>query len=92
MLLDARGICSYADFFILCNGESERQVKAITEAVDQAVKEGGGALLRQEGDAASGWVLLDFGDIIAHVFRPQERQYYALEELWSQANLLLRMQ
>lgn len=92
VLLDVRKACSYADYLILCNGESERQIQAIVEAMDQAVKEDGGNLLRMEGGPDSGWVLMDFGDIIVHIFRPQERAYYALEELWGQANPLLRMQ
>lgn len=92
MLLDLRGLCSYADYFVICSGETDRQINAISQAIDEAVAQGGGRLLHQEGDAASGWALLDFGDFIVHIFQPQQREYYQLEQLWGQAPMLVRIQ
>lgn len=93
VLLDLRPDALIADFFILCNGNSDRQLKALIDAVREAVKERFGKLpFAVEGEAMSGWVLMDYGDIIVHIFREQERDYYNLEGFWKQANVLLSIQ
>jgi ribosome-associated protein len=91
-MLDLRQRCAFADYFVLCTGASERQIKAILEGVDQALTEAGAVLLRQEGSSDSGWILLDFGDVIVHIFAPWERDYYRLEQAWSHATPVLRIQ
>ncbi len=92
VLLDAQGVCSFADFFVICSGESERQVKAIYEEVEQVLKREGVLPHHHEGTLDSGWLLLDFGDVIVHIFAPFEREYYRLEELWSEAVPVVRIQ
>jgi len=81
-----------ADYFIICSGDTERQVKAI---VDEVRERGQDAELRPsqvEGTPGSGWMVLDYGVVIVHVFLPSERDYYQLEELWSDATLVVSIQ
>jgi ribosome-associated protein len=92
VLLDARQVCSFADYFVICSGESERQVSAIYDEVGHRLKQAGVLPAHHEGAVDSGWLLLDFGNIIVHIFAPFEREYYRLDELWSQAVPLLRIQ
>ena len=92
MLLDARGVCSFADYFVICSGDSERQIRAILDEVAHTLKTEGIKPHHQEGTIDSGWLLLDFGDVIVHIFAPFEREYYQLDELWSQATPIVRIQ
>ena len=85
-------MCSFADYFVICNGESERQLKAIHEEVERALKKAGVSPHHCEGAPDSGWLLLDFGDVIIHIFAPFERSYYQLDELWSKAIPIVRIQ
>ena len=91
-MLDARKVCSFADYFVICSGESERQIKAIQEEVEQALKKAGVLPHHREGTLDSGWLLLDFGSIIVHIFAPFEREYYQLDELWREAVPVIRIQ
>lgn len=84
-----------ADFFVLCNGTSDRQIKALIDHVRVGVKEKFEGLLpfATEGDAESGWVLMDYSSVIVHLFLEEKREYYDLEGLWSEeANVLLSIQ
>lgn len=91
VLLDVRKVCSYTDYIILCNGESIPQLEAIqTEMTNVSKKEG--SRPRIEGDSDSGWILVDMGDVVVHVFSPPEREYYQLDELWSEAQTLVKIQ
>jgi ribosome-associated protein len=92
ILLDARGVCSFADYFVICSGETERQIKTIYDEVGQALKKEGVLPHHREGTLDSGWLLLDFGDVIVHIFAPFEREYYRLDELWSEAIPVVRIQ
>ena len=92
VLLDARSVCSFADYFVICSGESERQIRTIYEEVEHTLKKEGVLPYRHEGTLDSGWLLLDYGDVIVHIFAPLEREYYQMERLWSGADLLLRIQ
>jgi len=91
-LLDARGVCSFADYFVICSGETQRQIRTIYDEVGQVLKKEGILPHHREGALDSGWLLLDFGDVIVHIFAPFEREYYRLEELWSQAIPVVRIQ
>jgi ribosome-associated protein len=91
VLLDVREICSFADYFVICSGDSTRQVKAIIDAISQEMKEAQQKPLREEGTAESGWILLDFGDVIVHVFSSVERDYYQLDQFWEKATTKLRI-
>lgn len=92
LLLDLRGLCGFADYFVICSAESSRQIQAIIDAVDEALGQEGLPARRREGSVESGWVLLDFGDFMVHVFAPQQRQFYGLERLWGKAAPLVRIQ
>ncbi len=77
---------------MICSGESERQLEAIYDEVEHALKKEGIRPLHREGTSDSGWLLADFGDIIVHIFAPFERQYYQLDELWSKSTPVIRIQ
>lgn len=81
-----------ADFFILCNAESTPQFKAIADEVDKQAKAAGARRLHLEGEAESGWVLADYNSVVVHIFDPDLRAYYNLEELWKDARLVVRIQ
>ncbi len=81
-----------ADYFVLCNAESTPQFRAILEEVEKQAKAVGGRKSHVEGEPTSGWVLLDYGSVVVHIFEPQLRVYYNLEELWKKARLVVRIQ
>ncbi len=92
VILDLRPVSMICDFFVLGTATSERQLKAASEAVSEAIRaQAGDKPLNVEGEPASGWVLLDYGDVIVHLFDPVRRQYYGLEAMWSEAPLVVRM-
>jgi ribosome-associated protein len=88
-VIDLRGIVSYTDFFVICSGNTERQAKAIHDAIYEELKHGpdGDRLLprRTEGDREARWILLDYWDVVVHIFTPEAREYYRLENLWGEA-------
>jgi len=84
--LDLRGVLGYTDYFVVCSGNTERQVKAIHDGVHLGLKGDHGLLPRRvEGLAESRWVLMDYLDVVLHVFTPQMREHYRLEHLWGEA-------
>ncbi len=85
VVLDMRGISSYCDAFVVCNGSNRRQVRAIAEGVVDDLKALGARTTGLEGMDASRWVLIDLGDVIVHVFDGPMRGFYDLESLWSDA-------
>lgn len=93
ILLDLGPDTVIADYFVIASGNSDRQLKALSEHVREAVKEASGRLpVGVEGASESGWVLMDYGDVIVHLFMEDERRYYDLEGFWKQANVLLSIQ
>jgi len=92
LLLDIRDVSVIADYFVICSGNNNRQLQAIADAIDEELGKQGAILLHREGTADTGWVLLDFGDIVIHIFGPQEREYYRLERLWSEAKTVVYLQ
>lgn len=91
-MLDMQGVSLLADYFILCNAESVPQFKAIVEEIEKQARVVGGHCLHVEGEPDSGWVLLDYGVVVVHIFDPELRTYYNLEELWKAARLVVRIQ
>ena len=85
LVLDVRDLITITDYFVIASGSSDRQVKTIAEDVEQALKARGVKPVRVEGEAASRWVLLDFVDLVVHVFHEEERDFYRLERLWIDA-------
>lgn len=92
VLLDVRGVASFTDYFIITTGTSDRMLQALAEAVQQGLRKELRLKSRLEGSAMHGWVLVDAGDIIVHIFGPHERAYYNLEDLWSEGKVLLQLQ
>ena len=93
VLMDIHAQAMFADYFVLCSGDSERQIKAILDTIQEtAAKEFHVHPRHIEGKPETGWTLLDFGDVIVHIFSPSQRDYYDLEGLWKEAPILLRVQ
>ena len=83
--LDLRSVVDYTDYFVVCSGGSDRQVKAIHDAIHIGCKDEHGLLPRRvEGVAQARWVLMDYLDVVVHVFVPEVREFYALERLWGE--------
>ncbi|MFQ5944542.1 MAG: ribosome silencing factor [Anaerolineales bacterium] len=92
LLLDLTGVAAFTNLFVICSGGSERTLKALSNEVRRAVRETYQQRpLQVEGDSKSGWILLDYGGVILHLFSPTLREYYALEQLWSEGRVVLRM-
>ena len=91
VLLDLRGLAPFADYFVIMSAESSRQIEALEQDLTQTLKDARVVRHRREGTAASGWVLLDFSNVIVHVFSPEEREFYDLERLWSRAPQVVRV-
>ena len=85
--LDLRGISLVADYFVICHGNSDTQVQAIATEIRKRAHEAG-VNVRMEGLDAARWVLLDLGDVVVHVFHRDEREYYNIERLWSDAKVV----
>jgi ribosome-associated protein len=86
VILDMREVTSVFDFFVIVSGTSRRQIHAMSEEIDRVFEqELGDRRMGIEGYEESRWVLLDYGDIVVHLFEPETRDYYALEQLWSHA-------
>jgi ribosome-associated protein len=85
-------ICGFADYFIICSGESGRQMRTIGDEIEKTLKQQGVLPHHREGGMDSGWLLLDYNDIIVHIFSAEERDYYNLDELWAGAKTVLKIQ
>jgi ribosome-associated protein len=84
--LDLREMISYTDYFVICTGRSDRQAKAIHDAIHLGMKNEHGLLPgRVEGLTQGNWILMDYMDVVVHVFTPETRDYYRLEDLWGEA-------
>jgi ribosome-associated protein len=84
--LDLREVLGYTDFFVVCSGNTDRQTKAIHDGIHQGLKQSRGMLPRRvEGLAEARWILLDYLDVVVHVFTPEAREFYRLEQLWGEA-------
>ena len=91
--MDVRDVTPIADYFVICSGSSDRQLKAIVQKLTTELKKEGFLVMgRPEGEAEGGWVLVDYGDVVVHAFLPEQRAYYDLEGLWSNAKTLVRIQ
>lgn len=84
--LDLRGVLGYADYFVVCTGNTDRQVKAIHDGIHEGMKKEHGLYPRRvEGLPQAHWVLMDYLDVVVHVFTPETRAFYRLEQLWGEA-------
>jgi ribosome-associated protein len=85
VVLDLRGVSGYTDFLVIGSGGSDRQLEAIAESVEKELTTNGHRVIGSEGQRGGRWVLLDFGDVVMHVFHGEERAHYDLEGLWADA-------
>ena len=91
VMLDLRQVTSFADYFVIMSAQSARQIQALEEDITNALKTAGVRRFHREGTHGSGWVLLDFSDVIVHMFAPEEREFFGLERLWSSAPQVVRI-
>ena len=91
VLLDIRRLTGFADYFVIMTAESRRQLEALREDLVISLKTLGVPINHSEGNAEAGWVLLDYSDVIIHMFGPEERAYYGLEQLWAGAAQVVRI-
>jgi ribosome-associated protein len=84
VILDMRPVCAYTDFFVVCSGQNPRQTKSIVDEVRHGLKHGEERLLPHsvDGEREGDWIVADYLDVVLHVFTPETRDYYRLEELW----------
>ena len=91
-MLDVGEVCSFADYFVICSGDTNRHIEAVQQAIVSEMKKNGVASRHNEGTPESGWMLVDFGSVIVHIFTSAERDYYQLEDLWGKGVPVLRIQ
>ena len=91
VMLDIRRLTGFADYFVIMSTESERQLRGLEEDVVEALEASGVSLHRREGAADSGWILLDYSDVVVHLFGTEQRDYYQLDQLWSGAPQVVRV-
>ena len=92
VVLDIRGLSTFSDFFVICSGENERQLRAIAERLQEELRDDGIRPRRVEGTPRSGWMVIDFNDAIVHIFDNELRDFYKMERLWAEAPRLLAIQ
>ena len=91
-MLDLKDIVTFTDYFVLCNGTSDRMLDALAKTVVDDMRAQNKKRGRLEGESRDGWLVVDYGDVVVHLFSPDQRAYYQLEELWSDGKVLLRVQ
>jgi len=92
LLLDIHEISDFADYFVICSGTSDRMLQGLADGVLEQIRKQYNMRGRVEGSPQDGWVLVDYNDVVLHLFSPERRDYYRLEELWGQGKTLLRLQ
>jgi ribosome-associated protein len=92
VLLDLKELDIFTDYFVLCTGTSDRMLNALADGVVEDINKRHKRKGRKEGLARDGWLIVDYGDVVVHLFSPDQREYYSLEELWGEGKVLLRLQ
>ncbi|MFN8472972.1 MAG: ribosome silencing factor [Anaerolineae bacterium] len=92
VLMDLRAVSLLADYFVLASADSRRQIQALIDTTTETLRKQGIRPLRVEGTPDSGWIILDYGSVVAHLFDPEARAFYKLEQLWKNAPVTLRIQ
>lgn len=90
--MDLREVADFADYFVICSGTSDRMLQALADDLTERIRKQEDVRGRVEGAPHDGWILVDFGDVIVHLFSPDRRDYYRLEDLWGKAKILLHLQ
>ncbi len=92
VLLDTRQACSFTDYMVICSGETDRQIDAIQNEIADTLKKDAVTPYHSEGDASSGWILLDYLSVVIHIFSRELRDYYNLDSVYEKAHQILRIQ
>jgi ribosome-associated protein len=92
LLIDIKEIASFTDYFVICTGTSGRMLDALAQSVQESIRDQHKQKGRIEGQPHDGWMVVDFGDVVVHLFSPDQRDYYKLEELWQEGKVLVRVQ
>jgi ribosome-associated protein len=87
-ILDLKEVASFADYFVICSADSDTQVKAIADEIDKTLRDKGMKCWHKEGYRALSWVLLDYVDVVVHIFKKEMREFYKLEKLWGDAPVI----
>ena len=87
--MDMRGVMFSTDYFVVCSAQTATQVRAIADNIQSELEQDGIQFSHREGYHEGEWILLDYGDVVVHIFKEENRQYYALEQLWSEAKIKL---
>ena len=91
-MIDIKEIASFTDYFVICTGTSNRMLSALAKAMQDAMREKHKRKGRIEGGDNDGWTVVDFGEVVVHLFSPDQREHYQLEELWQEGKVLVRVQ
>ncbi len=92
LLLDLKGVAEFCDYFVICTGTSDRMLEALSDDLVRSIRKSHQIKGQAEGNGRDGWVLIDYGDVVVHLFSPDQRDYYALEELWAGGKALVHIQ
>ena len=92
LLLDLQGVADFCDYFVICTGTSDRMLDALADALIKDIRKSHQKKGRREGISREGWLLVDYGDVIVHLFSPDQREYYDIEELWQDGKTLIHVQ
>ena len=92
MLLDIHEVTTISDYFVICSATSDRMLDALADAVQRGIRSEHHVRARLEGDPQTGWVLVDYGSVVVHLFAPDRRAFYRLEELWTEGKVVLHLQ
>ncbi|MBP8251107.1 MAG: ribosome silencing factor [Herpetosiphon sp.] len=92
MMLDVRPLSTIADYFVICTAGNDRMLRAVVKEIDDQLGKEGADAPRIEGTPETGWVLLDYGDVVIHVFSPSQRDFYKLDKLWQKATPVVVVQ
>jgi ribosome-associated protein len=91
VVIDIKGIASFTDYFVIASGTSKRMLQSLSGTLGREIKTQHHKTTQPQGTADSGWIVLDYGDVVVHLFSPEQRDYYRLEDLWSEGNVILRL-
>ena len=91
-LIDIKDVVSFTDYFVICTGTSDRMLDALANAVVEEIRDKHRKRGRKQGLARDGWMVVDYGDVVVHLFSPDQREFYQLEELWEDGKVLLKLQ
>ena len=92
LLLDLKDLAAITDYFVICTGTSSRMLKALVHSALDAVREKYALKTKVEGTEVDGWILADYGNVVLHVFSEAQREYYGLEQFWSEGKVILHLQ